>query len=51
MLNLVELFKNGPVLIGTEKSEWAEKITPFMDVNNNKSPSFNSFKNTVENLI
>lgn len=38
-------------IIGIKKSEWAKNITPFMDVNINKSPSFNSFKNTVENLI
>ncbi len=29
--------------VGAEKSAWAEKITPYMDLNNNKSPSFNYF--------
>ena len=29
--------------IGKMKSEWAKKICPFMDINNNQSPSFNYF--------
>ncbi|QTA80991.1 Uncharacterized protein dnl_33090 [Desulfonema limicola] len=30
--------------IGAEKSVWAEKITPYMDVNKNVSPSFGYFR-------
>lgn len=33
---------------GTQKSEWAKNITPFMNIENNKSPSFNFFKSEVE---
>lgn len=33
--------------IGGEKIKWAKKIAPLMDVDNNKSPSFNNFVNTV----
>ncbi|MDJ0764089.1 MAG: hypothetical protein QNJ97_13995 [Myxococcota bacterium] len=33
--------------VGKEKSVWAERITPFMDVNNNKSPSFNYFRSKL----
>ena len=29
-----------PKIIGAEKSQWAEKITPHMAVANNASPSF-----------
>lgn len=36
--------------IGKEKSAWAKKITPHMDVKNNKSPSFCYFKTTILNL-
>ena len=37
--------------IGAKKSEWAEKISPHMDVENNKSPSFNHFRNKLLELI
>ncbi|WP_320173754.1 DUF4276 family protein [Maridesulfovibrio sp.] len=37
--------------IGAEKCAWAKNITPHMDVNNNQSPSFNFFKNSLINLI
>ena len=30
--------------VGAEKSVWAEKISPHMDINNNLSPSFNYFR-------
>lgn len=33
---------------GLQKSNWAINICPYMDVNNNKSPSFNKFKETLE---
>jgi hypothetical protein len=37
--------------VGAEKSKWAENITPEMDIENNKSPSFNFFRNTVRDLV
>lgn len=43
-----KLKKLGFAEIGKQKSEWAENICPYMDVNNNKSPSFNEFKRTLE---
>lgn len=33
--------------IGAEKSNWSEKISPYMDVYNNCSPSFCHFRNTI----
>lgn len=42
------LKKSGTQAQGIAKSEWAEKITPKMNVNDNKSPSFNSFKAVLE---
>jgi hypothetical protein len=35
---------------GTEKSTWAENITPHMDLGNNKSPSFNYFLGKLREL-
>lgn len=45
------LSNNGWVAIGTEKSVWAEKITPHMDVDNNASPSFGYFRNKLLELV
>ena len=36
--------------VGREKSTWAEKIAPRMDVESNKSSSFRYFKNTLRRL-
>ena len=36
--------------VGAEKSLWAEKITPHMDVNNNASPSFGYFRRKIKEL-
>jgi len=36
--------------IGTEKSQWAEKITPHMDITNNASPSFVYFREKLLEL-
>lgn len=36
--------------VGAEKSQWADKITPYMDVNNNASPSFAYFKHKLLEL-
>lgn len=37
--------------IGAEKSAWAERITPHMDVENNASPSFMYFKSKITELL
>ena len=37
-------------VVGAEKSQWAEKITPHMDVENNTSPSFNYFRRKLLEL-
>lgn len=44
------LAKKGWQGVGREKSIWAEKIAPRMDVESNKSPSFRYFKNTLQRL-
>jgi hypothetical protein len=44
------LFDKGWQAIGAEKSQWAEKISPHMDVNNNASPSFTYFKQKLLDL-
>lgn len=36
--------------VGAEKSQWAEKITPHMDITNNASPSFAYFKKKLLEL-
>ena len=45
-----ELSKEGWQGVGREKSIWAEKIAPRMDVESNKSPSFRYFKDTLQRL-
>jgi hypothetical protein len=37
-------------VIGRQKSDWAKKIGAYMDIHNNASPSFNCFKNKLEQL-
>ena len=44
------LTKKGRQMVGRQKSIWAEKIAPRMDVESNKSPSFRYFKDTLQNL-
>lgn len=44
------LKKSGWVETGKAKSEWAEKITPHMDVDNNNSQSFCYFRDSLRNL-
>ena len=44
------LAKEGWQGVGREKSIWAEKIAPRMDVESNKSPSFCYFKDTLQRL-
>jgi len=46
----LELKKCGWQFVGKIKSEWAEQITPFMEINHNKSNSFCHFRDTVENI-
>ena len=36
--------------VGREKSSWAEKITPYMDVEKNASPSFQNFRDKIRGL-
>ncbi len=36
--------------VGAEKSQWAEKITPHMDITNNASPSFAYFRDKLRQL-
>ena len=42
------LIRQGPQAQGLAKSEWAKNICPHMDINNNKSPSFNAFRKCIE---
>lgn len=37
--------------VGAEKSQWAEKISPHMDVSNNASPSFAYFRQKLLELV
>jgi hypothetical protein len=37
--------------VGAEKSQWAEKISPHMDVTNNASPSFVYFRQKLKDLL
>jgi hypothetical protein len=45
-----KLSKLGYQAIGTEKAKWAKEITPFMDVDNNQSPSFCYFRDRLRQL-
>ena len=44
------LSAGGWQVIGAEKSKWAEKITPHMDMTNNASPSFCYFRDKLNEL-
>jgi len=44
------LIRKGWQAVGAEKSKWAEKITPHMDVEVNASPSFRVFRDGVRSL-
>lgn len=46
----ISLSAKGWQSIGAEKSQWAEKITPHMDVANNTSPSFAYFRDKLLEL-
>ena len=45
-----KLKKLGYQTVGMEKSRWAEKISPFMDIENNNSPSFCYFRDKIREL-
>ena len=45
-----ELSKKGWQAVGTEKSRWAEDISPHMDVENNESASFIFFRDQLRSL-
>ncbi|MBD9363156.1 DUF4276 family protein [Methylomonas fluvii] len=45
-----QLSSLGWQVVGTEKSAWAENISPHMDLNNNLSPSFNYFLKKLQDL-
>jgi len=45
------LSKKGRNAVGVEKSLWAEKISSYMDVSNNKSPSFAYFRKKLCELV
>lgn len=44
------LSSQGWQTVGAEKSAWAENITPYMDLDNNVSPSFNYFVGKLREL-
>ncbi|WP_045217258.1 hypothetical protein [Desulfonatronovibrio magnus] len=37
--------------VGAEKFQWAEKITPYMEVDNNASPSFRYFRDKLHEFL
>ncbi|MBN2429812.1 MAG: hypothetical protein JXK94_15865 [Deltaproteobacteria bacterium] len=45
------LSSKGWQAVGMEKSQWAEKISPYMDVANNTSPSFIYFREKLLELV
>lgn len=45
------LKKDGFAAVGKAKSEWAEQISPHMDVETNKSPSFCHFRDTLRECL
>lgn len=46
----VALDKQGWKAVGAEKSIWAEKISPHMNIDENKSPSFNYFVRKIREI-
>lgn len=45
------LSKNGWQAVGAEKSLWAERIAPCMNIGHNNSPSFCYFRNKLRELL
>ena len=48
--DVAKLKKNPYSLTGTLKCAWADNITPYMDINNNRSDSFNTFMASIKKL-
>ncbi len=46
-----KLKKLGFHAIGIEKTQWAQKISPHMDININQSPSFCYFRDSLNQLV
>jgi hypothetical protein len=46
----IALTQQGWMAVSAEKSAWAERISPFMDIDNNKSPSFQYFSKKLHEL-
>lgn len=46
-----KLLQSGYPAVGKEKCNWAERITPKMDVDHNESPSFCAFRDQVRELV
>lgn len=46
-----KLSSKGWQAVGATKKEWAEKISPHMDVSNNESPSFCYFRERLRGLV
>ena len=46
----LELSKKGAGAIGMAKYKWAEEVCPYMNQDNNASPSFNYFRTTIQKL-
>ncbi|HBN00762.1 MAG TPA: hypothetical protein DD384_06065 [Firmicutes bacterium] len=49
-IDVSKLKKNSYSLIGTLKCTWAENITPYMNIDNNQSKSFNIFMTKIKEL-
>lgn len=49
-IDVAELKKNSYSLIGNLKCTWAENITPYMNIDNNLSKSFNIFMTKIKEL-
>ncbi len=47
---VIALRKNGWQAVGMEKSKWADKIAPNIDIENNESPSFCYFRDKLRLL-
>lgn len=45
-----KLSQLGQAAVGAEKHKWAENIAPYMNINNNKSPSFCYVRDKIRNL-
>ncbi len=45
-----KLTQEGGQAVGREKSRWAENICPHMNIENNKSPSFNHFVHAIKTV-